>query len=172
MWAVLRISVNPIETLVQRTIAALAGCRLLKFSFRAWQNYCILSLLSLGNSPREYWSIFLRKIMLSFEFLLWLSAILKLDFSKSLEKSLGAKLPRGMKLGNSLRWFWIFFNGLAKSPGVLRSSWLLNEYNLCCKIVKYCISSEVCMIKTVPHSSVSSKMWCGALGKFGEHSRS
>ena len=117
MWAALRISVNPIETLVQRTIAALAGCRLLKFSFRAWQNYCILSLLSLGNSPREYWSIFLRKIMLSFEFLLWLSAILKLDFSKSLEKSLGAKPPRGMKLGNSLRWFWIFFNGLAKSPG-------------------------------------------------------
>ena len=40
--------------------------------------------------------------MLSFEFLLWLSAILKLDFSKSPEKSFSAKPPRGMKLGNSI----------------------------------------------------------------------
>ena len=58
------------------------------------------------------------------------------------------------------RWFWQFFNGLAKSQRVLRSSWILNECNLYCKIVKYCILSEVCMIKTVPHSTVSPQMWC------------
>ena len=44
-----------------------------------------------------------------------------------------------------------FFNGLAKSPRMFRSSWILNEYNLYCKIVKYCILSQFCMIKTVPH---------------------
>ena len=43
---------------------------------------------------------------------------------------------------------------------MLRSSWILNECNLYCKIVKYCILSEVCMIKTAPHSTVSSQMWC------------
>ena len=43
--------------------------------------------------------------------------------------------------------FGNYFNGLAKSPGVLRSSWILNECNLYCKIVKYCILSEVCTIK-------------------------
>ena len=41
-----------------------------------------------------------------------------------------------------------------------RSSWILNECTLYCKIVKYCILSEVCMIKTVPHSTVSPQMWC------------
>ena len=30
-------------------LLALAECRLLKSSFRAWQKYCILSLLSLGR---------------------------------------------------------------------------------------------------------------------------
>ena len=62
----------------------------------------------------------------------------------------------------------IFFNGLAKSPRVLRSSWILNECNLCCKIVKYYILSEVYMIKTVPHSTVSPQMWCinGIKGSF------
>ena len=30
-------------------LLVLAGCRLLKFSFRAWRNYCILSLLSLDR---------------------------------------------------------------------------------------------------------------------------
>ena len=39
--------------------------------------------------------------MLSFEFLLRLSAILKLDFLKSPGKSGSARHPRGMKLGNS-----------------------------------------------------------------------
>ena len=38
--------------------------------------------------------------MLLFEFLLRLSAILKLDFLKSLEKSGSARPPRGMKLGD------------------------------------------------------------------------
>ena len=56
--------------------------------------------------------------------------------------------------------FGNFFSGFAKSPRVLRSSWILNECNLYCKIVKYCILSEVCMIKTVPHSTVSPQMWC------------
>ena len=53
-----------------------------------------------------------------------------------------------------------FFNCLAKSPRVLRSIVLniSNECTLYCKIVKYCILSEVCMIKTVPHSTVSPQM--------------
>ena len=51
----------------------------------------------------------------------------------------------------------IFFSGFAKSPRVLRSSWILSEYNLYYKIVKYCILrlSKVCMIKTAPHSTIS-----------------
>ena len=65
--------------------------------------------------------------------------------------------------------FGNYFNGLAKSPGVLRSSWILNECNLYCKIVKYCILSQVCMIKTVPHSTVSPQMWCTNGKKVGFH---
>ena len=65
-----------------------------------------------------------------------------------------------VRTGWPYRWFWKFFNGLAKSPRVLRSSWILKECNLYCKIVKYCILSEVCMIKTVPLSTVSPHMWC------------
>ena len=38
---------------------------------------------------------------------------------------------------------------IAKSPRMLRSSWILNELSLYCKIVKYCFLSKVCMIKTV-----------------------
>ena len=56
--------------------------------------------------------------------------------------------------------FGNFFNGLAKSPRVLRSSWILNECNLYCKIVKYCVLSEVCMIKTAPHGTISPQMSC------------
>ena len=56
--------------------------------------------------------------------------------------------------------FGNFFSGFAKSPRVLRSSWILNECNLYFKIVKYCILSEVCMIKTGPHSNVLPQMWC------------
>ena len=40
--------------------------------------------------------------MLSFEFLLRLSAILKLDFLKSPAKSGSASPPHGMKLGNGI----------------------------------------------------------------------
>ena len=54
--------------------------------------------------------------------------------------------------------FGNFFNGLAKSSRMLRLSRILNECNLYCKIVKYCILSEVCMIKTVPHSTISTQM--------------
>ena len=54
--------------------------------------------------------------------------------------------------------FGNFFSGLAKSPCVLRSSLTLNECNLYFKIVKYCILSEVCMIKTAPHGTVSPQM--------------
>ena len=49
-----------------------------------------------------------------------------------------------------------FFNCLAKSLRVLLN--ISNECTLYCKIVKYCILSEVCMIKTVPHSTVSPQM--------------
>ena len=52
------------------------------------------------------------------------------------------------------RWFY------AKSPLLLRYFWILNECNLYSKIVKYCILSEVCMIKTAPHSTVLPQMWC------------
>ena len=52
------------------------------------------------------------------------------------------------------------FNGFAKSSRVLRSSWILNECNLYCKIVNYCTLSEVCMMKTASHSTVSPQMWC------------
>ena len=38
------------------------------------------------------------------------------------------------------------------------------------KIVKYCILSEVCMIKSVPHSTVSPQMWCTNGKKLGFHS--
>ena len=61
---------------------------------------------------------------------------------------------------NTLRSSHYKSDGLAKSPRVLPSSWILNECNLYCKIVKYCFLSEVCMIKTVPHSTVSPQMWC------------
>ena len=65
-----------------------------------------------------------------------------------------------MRAGWPYRWFWKFFNDFAKSPRVLPSSWILNEWNLYCKILKYCILSEVCMIKTAPQSTVSPQMWC------------
>ena len=49
--------------------------------------------------------------MLSFEFLLRLSAILKLDFLKSPGKSGSARPPSGMKLGN---WVLGYINENAK----------------------------------------------------------
>ena len=53
-----------------------------------------------------------------------------------------------------------FFNRFAKIPRVLPSSGILNECNLYCKIVNYCILSEVCVIKTALHNTVSPQMWC------------
>ena len=72
------------------------------------------------------------------------------------------------KFGASQKWesagrigdFEFFFNGFAESPRVLRSFWMLNQYNLYCKIVNYCILSEVCTIKTAPHSTGSPQIWC------------
>ena len=54
----------------------------------------------------------------------------------------------------------IYFSGFAKSPRAFRSSWILNECNFYFKIVRYYSLSEVCMIKTAPHSTVSPQMWC------------
>ena len=54
--------------------------------------------------------------------------------------------------------FWTV--SLIKSPRLLPWSWILNEFNLSWKIVKYCILYEVCMIKTAPHSTLSPQMWC------------
>ena len=54
--------------------------------------------------------------------------------------------------------FWTV--SLIKSPCLLRWSWILNEFNLSWKIMKYCILYEVCMIKTAPHSTLSPQMWC------------
>ena len=48
--------------------------------------------------------------------------------------------------------FGNLLNGFAKSLLVPRSSWILNECHLSCKIVKYCILSEACVVKTAPHS--------------------
>ena len=66
------------------------------------------------------------------------------------------------KFGTSQKWepdgrigyFGNFFNGFARNPRVLRSSWIL----MYCKIVKNCILSEVCMIKTALHSTVTPQM--------------
>ena len=73
-----------------------------------------------------------------------------------------------VRTGWPYRWLEIFFIDLAKSPLMLRSSWILNECNLNCKIVKYCSLSEVCMIKTVPHTTVSPQRWCinGLVARF------
>ena len=54
--------------------------------------------------------------------------------------------------------FWTV--SLIKSPRLLRWSWILNEFNLSWKTVKYCILYEVCMIKTAPHRTLSPQMWC------------
>ena len=40
-----------------------------------------------------------------------------------------------VRTGWPYRWFWKFFSGLAKSPRVLPSSWILNECNLYCEIL-------------------------------------
>ena len=77
------------------------------------------------------------------------------EFKHSLQLALQKWEPAGCICD-----FGHFFNGLAKSPRVLRSSWILNECNLYFKIVKYCILSEVCILKKGPHSTASPQMWC------------
>ena len=93
------------DLFIEQLLALAAECRLLKFSFRAWQKYCILSLLSLGRfsegiliniSSKK--NAFVRVFTLT---ILWLSAILKLGFLKSPGKSGSARPSRGMKLGNT-----------------------------------------------------------------------
>ena len=85
-------------------LLALAECRLLKFSFRAWQKYCILSLLSLyGFFKEKLINICSKKnafVRVFTPTIRGLSSILKLNFLKSPGKSGSAGLPRGMKLGN------------------------------------------------------------------------
>ena len=70
-------------------------------------------------------------------------------------QTLHSSQPDGRK-----RDFGNFFSGFAKSQRVLRSSLILNKCNLYFKIVKYCVLSEVCMIKIAPHSTVSPQMGC------------
>ena len=105
------------DLFIEQLLALAAECRLLKFSFRAWQKYCILSLLSLDRfsegiliniSSKK--NAFVRVFTLTS---LWLSAILKLDFSKSPGKSGSASPPRGMKLGNIV--FDMFSLGVGQS---------------------------------------------------------
>ena len=50
------------------------------------------------------------------------------------------------------RWFWTFFERCFDRPEYWMST-------ICIAKLKYCILSEVCMIKTVPHSTVSPQMW-------------
>ena len=82
-------------------LLALAECRLVKCSFSTRQKYCILSLLSLGRfSEGILINICSKKNAFVWVFtltILWLSAILKLDFLKSPRKSGSARPP---KLGN------------------------------------------------------------------------
>ena len=66
-------------------LLALAECRLLKFSFRAWQKYCVLSLLSLDRFSKGILINISSKKNAFVRVLLRLSAILKLDFLKSPE---------------------------------------------------------------------------------------
>ena len=59
--------------------------------------------------------------------------------------------------------FGIFWTVLLKAHVCFARFWKkkrLNECNLSWKIVKHYILSEVCMIKTAPHITVSPQMWC------------
>ena len=81
-------------------LLALAECRLLKFSFRTWQKYCILSFLSLDRfSEGILINISAKKNAFVRVFTPTIRH-LKLDFLKSPGKSGSARAPRGMKLGN------------------------------------------------------------------------
>ena len=101
-----------------------AECRLLKFSFRAWQKYCILPLLSLGRFSEvilinisSKTNAFIRVFTLT---ILWLSAILKLDFLKSPGKSGSARPLRGMNLGTLHRMALLSVRLFCKNLGNLK----------------------------------------------------
>ena len=102
--------------------------------------------------------------MLSFEFLLRLSAILKLDFLKSPGKSGSARPPRGMKLGNS-RPFWITSFGFVKVYRIRFSYlgklhwflYLLLSYYHDPDMFIFCWSSNF-MEKVVLNESMAAKM--------------
>ena len=71
-------------------------------------------------------------------------SVILLMFIQTLDHSWNWKSENRLAVN---KWFWnFFFEGLAKGLRMLRSSWILNQCNLYCKIVKYCI------LKTVPHS--------------------
>ena len=84
-----------------KQLLALAECRLLKFSFRAWQKYCILSLLSLDRfSEGILINISSKKNAFARVFTPTIRHFETGLFKKS-GKSGSARHPRGMKLGNS-----------------------------------------------------------------------
>ena len=90
------------DPFIEKSLALAAECRLLKFSFRAWQKYCVLSLLSIGRlsegiliniSSKK--NSFVRVFTLT---ILRLSAIFETGLLKSPGKSGSAMPPRGLKL--------------------------------------------------------------------------
>ena len=92
----------------------------------------VLKMPRVSNAFKDYTSIKqLNKKINIIIFLLCWSLTLVCSFKHSLQPALQKWEPAGRicDFGN-------FFNGLAKSPRVVRSSWILNECNLCCKIVK------------------------------------
>ena len=93
------------DPFIEKSLALIitAECRLHKFSFRAWQKYCVLSLLSIGRlsegiliniSSKK--NAFVRVFTLT---ILRLSAIFETGLLKSPGKSGSAMPPRGLKLG-------------------------------------------------------------------------
>ena len=90
------------DPFIEKSLALAAECRLLEFSFRAWQKYCVLSLLSIGRlsegiliniSSKK--NAFVRVFTLT---ILRLSAIFETGLLKSPGK-FSAMPPRGLKLG-------------------------------------------------------------------------
>ena len=124
------------------------------------QSFVNIACRSTQNAPRfkPFWRLHIdktiKRINIISSLLCW--SVTLIIFIQTLDHSSHCNRENRRPIGD----FGNFFNGFAKSPRVLRSSWVLNESNLYWNIVKYCILSEVCMIKTVPHSTVSPQMWC------------